>query len=187
MPGCLRAKENDHDQRERVLMLTVFGIPLGTLSQFGTFVGVLAIVAGMVTVWIRGIPERRRVENEARAMDIDEAEKIRTDYAQQIRDFRKEVHGYRNDLQNMEARLSQSESTSRRRSDVIKDMMFIIRLLISELKRTEPQSIIVGQAEAMLARMDVPGVETGDPLSKAKETEACAHATVKTIEAGGGK
>jgi hypothetical protein len=51
----------------------------GTLPQWGTFAAVLAMLAGMVTVWIKGIPERLRVRNEAR-MQIGEAEeRLRTE------------------------------------------------------------------------------------------------------------
>lgn len=164
-------------------MLTIFGYPLGTATQTGSFVVLLAIAAGLFTAWIKGMPERSRVANEGRQIDIQEAEQIRVDYAQQIKDFRSEVHGYRNDLAKMEARLSQSESTSRRRSDVIKDMMFIIRLLISELKRIEPHSIIVGQAEAMLARMGPTETSKTDALTAAEATEASAQETVATIRA----
>jgi hypothetical protein len=164
-------------------MISLFGLPFGTLSQIGSFVALVGLFAGMVTVWIKGMPERSRVANEARQLDINEAESLRVDYAKQIREFRAEVHGYRNDLAKMETRLSQSERTSSRRSDVIKDMMFIIRLLISELKRIEPKSVIVGQAEAMVDRMGLSEVDKTDPLAAAKATEACAHETVATIQA----
>lgn len=50
-------------------MLEFLGLPVGTLSQLGTFGLLLIAFLSAVTVWIKGIPERLRVKNEAREID----------------------------------------------------------------------------------------------------------------------
>src|SRR5687768_16702983 len=119
----------------------IASLPDGTLPQWGMFITLLMILAGMITVWIKGMPERKRADNESAKLRGEQ-------YADQIKDFRDEVHGYRNDLHILQTRLNKAESASRLRADRITNMTFIIRLLISELRRIDPNSIIVAQAEA---------------------------------------
>ncbi len=131
-------------------MLSWIGLPPGTIPQWGAFLSLLGILMGAVTVYIRGIPERLRARNEADKIKIDAAEKIRTDYAAQIREFRAEVHGYRNDLQVITARLATSEATSRHRADKLRMMAFIVRLVLEELRSINPKNRVIGQAEDLL-------------------------------------
>lgn len=161
-------------------MIELFGLQLGTVFQGGTLLTLLLLLG---VWWVRGIPDRGRVKNEGKVIDNAEAEKIRTDYAAQIKDFRAEVHGYRNELAAIAARLTASESVSRQRSDRINNMMFIIRLLISELRRLDPTSIIVKQAEAMLQQMEPETSRTNDALSVAEGAVADAEQTVVSATA----
>ncbi len=166
----------------------------GTLPAWGAFLSLLAILMGAVTVYIRGIPDRFRVKNEARQIEINEAELIRADYAKQIADFRTEVHGYRNDLQAVmgkqaetEKELERARSVSRQRSDRINNMMFIIRLLISELRRLDPTSIIVKQAEAMLLQMGEDDPHKSMTLNAAEHAVEAAENTVAEVKSAESK
>lgn len=153
----------------------------GTLPQWGTFLGVIAGLIGLATVFVKGIPQRTKATSDAKQAD-------NADYAAQIRNFRDEVHGYRNELQALQGRLNRAESASRLRADRITNMTFIIRLLISELLRLDPDSIIVQQAEALLKQMEdgehppMGAAETADrAVAKAQDTVKAAKATVAEL------
>lgn len=155
-------------------MLSSIGLLPGTVPQWGAFLSLLAILMGAVTVYIRGIPERLRARNEADKIKIDAAEKIRTDYANQIRDFRAEVHGYRNDLHVITARLATSEATSRHRADKLRMMAFIVRLVLEELRSINPNNKVIGQAEDLLDELgkSEPKGQTDKPADQAAASTA---------------
>ncbi len=167
---------------------------LGTLPQWGAFLSLLAILMGGVTVYIRGIPDRLRVRNEARQIEIDEAELIRSDYAQQIVEFRKEVHGYRNELHavalrqnSTEKALTEAQRISRQRSDRINNMMFVLRLVMSELRRLDPSSVILKQAEAMLGSMGEDDPLKSPTLNAAEHAVEAAETTVAEVKSAEAK
>lgn len=167
----------------------------GTVPQWGTFLGILIGLIGLATVFVKGIPERTKAISEAKQAD-------NSDYAKQIKDLIDQVHDLRNELQEnrndlratrrevdeVNKRLTQSESSSRQRADRITNMTFIIRLLISELRRIDPNSIIVQQAEALLEQMDigekstVAAADVADrAVEKAQDTVVAAKATVAEL------
>lgn len=154
----------------------------GSFAQWALFGTAVTAFFTALGIWFKHAPDRRRAANELEQIKINEAELIRTDYTKQIKDFRLEVHGYRNDLAVIQLRLEKSESVSRQRSDRINNMMFIIRLLISELKRHGP-SIIVDQAEAMLRQMGETdeGANKSPALSAAEHAEQAASLTVGEV------
>lgn len=163
------------------------GVPLGTVFQGGTL---LAILGAGLMWWIKGMPDRRRAMNEAEQIAVNEAELIRTDYAKQIAAFRTEVHGYKNELQAIYGQLALSESARRRRDDRIASMMFVLRLLMSELRRLDADSVVLQQAESMLKQMEDEDQRYAkrDALTAAHDTEQAAHFTVEALKReGGGK
>jgi hypothetical protein len=132
---------------------TLFGVPLNLILQGGILSTLLILVAGIITVWIKGMPERMRVALEHRAIAATEA-------AQRFKEWRNEVHALKNELAIVAAKqagcdkaLSEAHAINRANKGQTNTMLFIIRLLISELKRLDPQSIIVRQAEETLAHM----------------------------------
>lgn len=170
-------------------MTEVLGLPVGNFPQWGAFLSLMGLLVGAVTVYIKGIPERTRARNEGAGQESNAETAIRKEYVDQIREFRKEVHGYRNDLQIIAIRLNTSESISRQRGDRIRNMLFIIRLLISELKRIDPTSIVVSQAEAMIEQMVRDNVDSIEPLPPesgalhaAKDAVADAKDTLASTE-----
>ncbi len=153
----------------------------GSAAQWATFV---VIIIGGITAWFKYAPERRRAANEGDQIKINEAELIRTDYAKQIADFRREVHGYKNEVAKVTAALSLSESARRRRDDRIAQMMFVLRLLMSEVRRLDPKSVILDQAEAMLEQMAAEDARHAprDAMSQAQDTVKAAQATVEELK-----
>ncbi len=148
-------------------------LQLGTFFQGATFFTVLAAGLMALRYWIQGSPERARVRNERKTIDMGEMDKRLADYAEQIKDFRKEVHGLRQDLQKALAVQLTSDKVSDQRSNWIDDMLFIIELLISELERLDPKSPIVKQAKGMLKRMTSTSGDAGKSEARnATETAA---------------
>lgn len=151
------------------------------IGTFPQWILLITVLGGGVTVFIKGIPQRTKANSDAKQAENN-------DYAQQIKELRVEMHGYRNELHVLQQRLSQAESSSRVRADRITNMMFIVRLLISELRRLDPQSVIVNQAEALLEQMDradthpMTATETAErAVTKAKQTVKAAEATVTEL------
>lgn len=157
----------------------------GTTAQWAQFAALLAIIMGGIRVWIKGLPERGRVANERKVIEISETDRLIASYEVTVKAFRAEVHGYRNDLQAVQGELLASDKVSSQRHNWINDMMFIIELLITELERLDPKSPTVKQAKAMLKRM---GGGSGDDAAKSEamnvaETAARdARQTVRSTE-----
>ena len=150
------------------------GIDLSGLPEWGLFFTGLSILAGLITVYIRGIPDRRRVELEEKSMTGQQ-------YAAQIAEFRKEVHGYRNELHVVQRDLERAESKSRQRGDRIVALTIVIKLVMSELRRLDPQSLILTQAEDLLSQM----IEEDRPetaAEAARQTLEAAERTVAKVE-----
>ena len=152
----------------------------GTLPQWGTFAALLAAIAAGFTAYIKGSPHRTKANSDAKQAD-------NADYADQIKLFRDEVRALNREVKTLQERLTQAESASRLRADRITNMTFIIRLLISELRRIDPNSIIVQQAEALMRQMDhaeapaIPTVEADRAVEKAQDTVVAAKATVAEL------
>ena len=149
----------------------------GTLPQWGTFAALITAIVGWGTVYIKGSPHRTEANSNAKQAD-------NADYADQIKLFRDDVKALNSRVNVLQERLTQSESNNRIRADRITNMTFIIRLLISELRRIDPNSIIVQQAEALLKQMDhveTPTVEADRAVEKAQDTVIAAKATVAEL------
>lgn len=119
----------------------------GTLPQWGTFITILTIFVGMVTVFIRGIPERLRAKTEDRRS-------LHQECMEQLKEVRAEVHECQREIGKLEARLRVAEALSQRRGHHISNMLFIIRLLMNELRRLDPNSNLLAQAESLLALLE---------------------------------
>ncbi len=157
---------------------------LNTILNGATLFTVL--VAGLMTTryWIQGSPERSRVRNERKTIDMVDMDKRLADYADQVKDFRKEVHGLRNELQTALAEQLTSDKLSDQRSNWINDMLFIIELLIAELERLDPKSAIVKQAKMMLKRIKDQGTDPSktEAMNIAETAVRDAKQTVRSAE-----
>lgn len=177
-------------------MLTILGVPLGTLSQVGTFGVLLVLLAGIVTVFIKGIPERLRVQNETKQIEMTEAEALRSEYTKLNDQARKDIHDFREQLQTMQAKqyfsdrkLLEAATVQRQDRADMDTMMFLIRLLISEVKRLDPtpDNAIIAQAESVLAHLTtlrgVADPSKSDALNTAEHAVADAKQTVRSATA----
>lgn len=177
-------------------MIELFGIELGTVFQGGTLAAILALLAVVLRTYIVGMPERARVALEGKTIATGEA-------SERYRAWRVEVHELKTEVAKVSARqyltdkqLSEALAVNRHNEVQMRTMLFLIRLLISELKRLDPQSAIVKQAELTLEQMDEgrdPGksdaLNTAETaVQDAKQTLASTKDTceeVKRSEGGG--
>ncbi len=160
------------------------GMQLATIFEGATFATVLVVGLMALRYWIQGSPERARVRNERKSIDMIDMDKRLADYADQVKDFRNEVHGLRNDLQLALAELLTSDKLSDQRSNWINDMLFIIELLIAELERLDPKSAIVKQAKMMLRRIKEQGNDPSktEAMNIAETAVRDAKQTVRSAE-----
>ncbi len=165
-------------------MLEIEGFQLGTVFQGATFAAIITAILTALGIWIKYAPERGRVANERKTIDMAEMDKILADYAEQVKAFRIEVHTLRNELHGAVAELLASDKISDQRSNWINDMMFIIELLIAELERIDPKSLIIKQARAMLKRISDQGKDPkkSEALNIAETAVRDAHQTVRSTE-----
>ncbi len=159
-------------------------LQLATVFEGVTAATVIFAAFMALRYWIQGSPERSRVRNETKVLDISEMDKRLADYAQQVKDFRTEVHSLREDLQKALAEQLTSDKLSDQRSNWINDMLFIIELLITELERIDPKSAIVKQAKMMLKRIKAQGTDPlkSESLNIAETAVRDAKQTVRSAE-----
>lgn len=179
----------------------------GTLPQWGMLVTLLGIAAGLWTAWIRGAPERRRAANEARIIDNTEAGRLRDEFMALHKLDRKDIHDLRNSLAILTGdqhkctkALGEAHAENLKNRDDMRTLLFLIRLLISEVKRLDPdpENIIIKQAEMTLLELErkrkagdevvVGAAETADrAVTAAEKTVDAARETVAEIKAEVGK
>jgi hypothetical protein len=146
-----------------------FGLELGSVFQGGTFAAVLAMLAIVVRAYIIGIPERTRAENEGRQIDNAEV-------ALRFKEWRAEVHGMKNDLAVVTAKLHQSDAQRARNRDRFNMVLFVLQLVMTELRRLDPGSAVIKQAEVLLKEVCA-SEEKDQP-----DAESAARATVAAAE-----
>ncbi len=148
--------------RGSVMMLELFGIPISPSITTGNVVTWLFLIFGGALIWwIRGMPARKLADNEGQRVDNEIKIAAAAELADRFRAWRQEVHELKNSLAKVAAEqikcgeaLADAHTLNRRNKDQMNTMLFIIRLLISELKRLDPDSVIVMQAEATMAHMN---------------------------------
>ncbi len=161
----------------------------GTLPGWGTF---FAAITALGMWWIRGAPDRRRAATEAAKVEADEHTLIRTDYVQQIKDWRVEVHALNNKLHVVQLEQARTQKAANEATAIIRGyeddrrtMLLLIRLLLAELKIHDPESPLILHAEMVLAHM----IENGSDPSKSDAMNIAEHAvrdakqTVRTTRA----
>ena len=154
-------------------MMSLIGAS-GTTAQWALLGVVVTAFFTALGIWIQHGPERKRAANEAKIIDATGMDKLLADYSKQIGEFRIEVHGYRNEMQALQGELSAANRLSNKRSDRIDTLQIIVELLLTELERLDPDSLIVKQAKIMLRRT---ATEPRDPGES--EAMATARGTVR--------
>ena len=157
----------------------------GTLPQWGTFVTLLVAIMGGITVWIKGMPERGRVEIERVSLTARIEEEIRGEAAERFREFRLEVHALRNELHAVRFELQTTAAKSVRRGDKLNMLLFILRMVMDELHSKEPENKTLAQARIMLARVEEEPHQPGasSALHAAEDTVDAAKAAVIEVKA----
>lgn len=150
-----------------------------------TLLGIIGS-GGALIWWIRGMPERARVKNEGIVIAAAEA-------ADRYKVWRLEVHELKQEVAKVSARqyltdkqLSDALAVNRHNKSQMATMLFLIKLLISELKRLDPKSAIVHQAEMTLVQMEHDhGMDPtkSDALNTAEVAVQDAKQTVRSAEA----
>lgn len=153
----------------------------GSFLSWGTFLSLVTIIVGAITVWIKGYPDRGRVANERMVIESSEMEKVIANYEITVKGFRDEVHGLRNELQIVRGELFASDKVGDQRNNWINDMMFIIELLISEVERLDPKSPTIKQARAMLHRMGGNSSKDADKSEAMNTAETAARDARQTV------
>lgn len=138
----------------------------------------LTMLGGALTWWIKGMPERKRAENEEKIIDNETV-------AQRLTEFRLEVHSLRNELAVVRAELHKAQTESSRRGDKINMLRFIVTMLVDEFSVHDPSNRVLAQAKGLLNRIeDEPGrLDNSDALAAAEETVDKAQATVRQVKA----
>lgn len=189
-------------------MLEIFGIALRPEVSTGNLVTWTLVVGTVLIWWIRGWPERKRAATEAKAIELTDAAAIRGEYTALNKLARSDIHDLRNAVTSLKAEQHdcakqlreahaenhrlQIEATAAARvnKEEISTMMFVIRLLISELKRLDPESVIVRQAEETLTHMNgrIDPFHKSGALAAAQSTVLAAENAVEEVKhAEGGK
>lgn len=166
-------------------MIEVGGFQLGTIFQGGTLAACLAMLGIVGRAWVIGVPERIRAANEGK---VTAAAELSERYAA----WRVEVHGLKNELMKVAGKqeecnkaLAEAHSVNRHNESQMSTMLFLIRLLIRELERLAPDSLIVHQAKITLEQLghDPPDPSKSEVLNTAEGAEKDAkQALASTTE-----
>lgn len=157
---------------------------LGTVFQGGTMAAMFAVLAIVGRAWIVGIPERLRAASESKTTAAAEL-------AERYKAWRVEVHDLRSNLMVVAGKqdecgkqLAEAHSVNRHNQSQIHTMLFLIRLLIKELDRLAPESMIVQQAKVTLEQLghDAPDPSKSTTLVAAELTVDAAKEAVKEIK-----
>lgn len=180
------------------------------VRQWGTFGAIMVVFAGCVTVWIKGIPERLRVRNEGRQIELTDAQLLRQEFDELNKTNRKDIHDLKERAAKAEAAhhkaekdhaesrrefekaLMEAASVQRENRADMDHMMFIIQLLVDEVKRLDPDpshNRSIQQAEAVLLHMTnkrdpISGERKASAVSSAEGTVKAAQATVDELKHG---
>ena len=119
-------------------------------------------------------PDRRRADNEAQIIEGSEIDSVIAELRAQLKEYRAEVHFFRNEVQALQGELKTANRFSNQRADRIETLQIIVELLLSELEKLDPDSLVVKQAKIMLRRT---ATEPRDPSES--EAMATARGTVR--------
>ena len=171
----------------------------GNTAQW-TLVGV--VITSFFTalgIWFKYEPDRKRANNEEKAIELSDAEKLRLEYTGLNKQARQDIHDMREQLATMQAkqhfsdrRLLEAATVQRQDRADMDTMMFLIRLLISEVKRLDKSdnNAIIDQAETVLAHLTTirgAAIPKSETLTAAENAHLATQETVDEILAAEGK
>ena len=158
----------------------------GTLPQW-LMTGLLALIAGILTAWIRGMPERARVANEREVIDNADAGVLRTEFMGLYEKNRKDYHALANDMQVLsgvqhkcQKALAEAHAENRGYREDMRTLLFLAKLLINEIKRLDPNphNSVIEQAEMTLFQLQKKHDPTWSDLVKSPQRQAAEGAVI---------
>lgn len=129
-------------------------------------------------------PDQTRADTEALVAS-------NADVVLRFKEFREEVHGYKNEVMRLQGELAQVRrqlsaalDTSARRGDKLNMLRFILSMLIDELAAKDPKNKVLAQARAMLSRIDDEPhqLDGSDTLHKAEDAHAATGEVINEIK-----
>lgn len=169
--------------------MTFDGLRLGSAFQGATFITALVALIGALGYWIKGMPERARVKHEGTEIAAKIEEDIRREAAGWGREFRKEVHSLRNDLQIMNSKLHLATMESARRADKLDMMLFILTMVMDELQTKESNSAVLTRSRILLQRIEEKARDKdhSPALNAAEDTVGAANLAARQVKASEAK
>lgn len=164
----------------------------GSAAQWGLLGAFITAFFTALGIWFKYGPDRRRAENEAKSLEVTTEAKLRDEMTALNKQARKDIHDMREQLATMQAkqhfsdrRLLEAATVQRQDRADMDTMMFLIRLLISEVKRLDKSdnNAIIEQAESVLAHLTTirgAAIPKSDAMASAEHAH---HATQETVDA----
>ena len=171
------------------IMLELFGMPIGTPLQGGILATLLAMLGLALRAWIVNRPNQTRANNERMRDEANTEKEMRAEAAERFREFRREVHDLRNELHAVKFELEQSMAKSLRRNEKLNMVLFILRMVMDELRSKDPRNSTLAQARSLLDRVgDEPhAIDNSSALDAAEDTVDAANAAVREVKASEAK
>ena len=120
------------------------GIGTGTLPQWGSLATLLGILGSIIGFYIKGIPDRRRAENEGRQIDIDANAASR-------KDDRADVERLTQRMDRLGEQLDETQESCRMLKLQVGQLHFALRLAVREIETGLPDSRVPSQIKELLA------------------------------------
>lgn len=173
-------------------------LSIGTIPQWGMFVTLLTMLAGMVTVWIKGIPARLLAKTAAAEQRVTAQGLEGNQFISAYQAWRDEVHGLRDELSKSIAASRRSESENHRCNNERRTLIYLLIQFVAEAEGRDPKSILAKQAREALKHMstetDIPdptkslALSTAEhAVSDAKQTLASTAATCEEVKRAEGE
>lgn len=125
-------------------LATWLGLGTGTLPQWGSLVGIWGLFASIITIWIKGKPDRQRADNEGRKIDNDA-------HAASRRDDRADVERLTERMDRQDEEIQEAKESCRTLKVQVAQLHFALRLAIAEIEAGMPQSRVPSQIQHLLA------------------------------------
>lgn len=119
------------------------GLGTGTLPQWGSFVGIWGLFASIITIWIKGLPDRQRADNEGRKIDNDA-------HAASRKDDRADVERLTERMDRQDEEIQEAKESCRTLKVQVEQLNFALRLAIAEIEAGMPNSRVPAQIRQLL-------------------------------------
>lgn len=142
------------------------------------------LIIGFFTAYFKFRPDQTRADTEAAAAS-------NADVVMRFKEFRDEVHGYKQEVMKQQGQLASVRRelnsalrNSERRGEKMNMLRFILNMLIDEFTTKDPSNKVLAQAKTMLLRIeDEPRqMDASDALHKAEDAHIATGAVINEIK-----